>query len=498
MTTRRNALDQGIDIAGSLTKTDSLTPADENTGLGELVAGQTGSAANITAFSVNEMTLTGLSGLTAQSIGRTLRVSGANTAGNNGSFPITQVISSSSAKVYNPSGAAPDANNGAISWEEREYYTLQTDLNFSRTDRKNIKGTANYYDAVPTYQRPTAVGTNVPANLTNIAGKTTDAKAVVVSKEYLGQTATAATGFLTLTDAGNLKHATSTDRTGVPINDGADAGVDEATYVEIIDPTTEAALEVLSGGNAGKRIFGRTRAGSATSPNSVEVEFRAVAKGANLSTSVAYTWEAGQPTTVNLSIGFRQRLDNLDETALRRNLASGIVGDAGTHQDIVDIRTTLGVADNATSFAGTLTNTGNFFPFVNLPDATPSAVEIFNTLNAQIGNRSYSGGILTNGQTITASLQALSSAIAAANFVRLIERLTSNNPAGTPRTLPSGQTYTIDPTFNGQNLTLFWRGALRDPGPASGGNDYEETSTSSFTPYQLIKANSHINYYIYA
>jgi hypothetical protein len=436
--------------------------------------------------------------MTAQSIGRTLNISGAATVGNNGSFQITQYISATSVKVYNPSGAAPDANNGAITWQEREYYSLQSDLNYARTDRRLIKGTANYHSAVPTYQRPTAVGTNVPANLTNIAGKTTDAKALVVNRKFAAAVVAATDTFDTITDTGNLKHADATDRTGVPIQDGADAGAHLATYVEIINPATEAALEVLAGVDAGKRIFGRTRAGASTSPNSVEIEFRAVAKGADLSTSVAYTWEAGQPTTVDYYYGFRERLDNLTETALRTVLTNGIVSDADLTQDVIDIRTTLGIADGATSFNGLLTNTGNFYVFSNLPDATPSAVEIFNTLNAQIGNRDYTGTILTDGQTITASLQALANAISGASFVRTIERLTVNNNAGVPRTLPGGQTYTLDGTNNGQNMALYWRGLLRDPGPAVDGNDYEETSTTSFTPYQQIKVGDHINYFIYA
>ena len=56
-------------------------------------------------------------------------------------------------------------------WTERNPYSLQDDLNYERTDRAAIKGVG--YDApIPTYQRPTAVGTNVPANLSNIATKT--------------------------------------------------------------------------------------------------------------------------------------------------------------------------------------------------------------------------------------------------------------------------------------------------------------------------------------
>lgn len=92
--------------------------------------------------------------------------------------------------------------------------------------------------------------------------------------------------------------------------------------------------------------------------------------------------------------------------------------------------------DGDKSLVGHLTNTGNYFPFVNLPDVTPSVVEALNTLNAQIGNRDYTGAVLTDGQTITASLQALSNAITASSVVRTIERLSGDVSANVSHTLP--------------------------------------------------------------
>jgi len=496
-TTLDNLLDQVLDIAGSFTQTPTMTLAEEPLFYGAPLSGQTGAVANITVFSAGESTLTGLTGMTASSRGRFLTVSGAASGGNNGTFEISEFISATSVKVGNASGVAPDANNGAITWTERGPYMLEDDINYTRTDRAAIKGVA-FSAPIPTYQRPTAVGTNVPANLSNIANKTTDAKALTITRKFDAVTTAVTNTFITLSDTGNLKHATSTDRTGVPIQDGADAGAFESSYVEIINPLTEAALEVLAGGDAGKRIYGRTRAGSSTSPNTVEVEFRAVAKNAALSTSVAYTWEAAQPTTVDMYYGYRERLDLMTDTALRTTLVNGIIGDADTTQDINDIRTTIGIGDNVTSLAGLLTNTTNFFVFSNLPDGTPSVVEALNTLNTQIGDRVYTGGIITSGQTLTASLQALSNSIAASTFVRTIERLAADIPAGTAHTLPGGQSYTLDGTNNGQNLTVFVRGLLQDPGPVLTGNDYAETSTTSITFYQKVKNKDHINYYLYA
>jgi hypothetical protein len=431
------------------------------------------------------------------SIGRFLELSGAASGGNNGIFLITAFNSAASVDVSNSAAVASDANNGSISWTEREPYSLEDDINFVRTDRAAIKGVA-FDAAIPTYDRPTAVGTLIPANLSNIADKTLDAHAWVVNRKFAGQAVVATNTFVTVSSVSNLKHADAVDTTGVPINDGADSGNDEATYVEILDGYDEAALEVLTGVFTGHRIFGRTRAGSSTSPDSVEVEFRSVSKDADISTSVPYTWEAGQPTTICLFYGFRERADLLTETAFRTVLTNGIIGDADLRQDVIDIRTVIGVPDDTTDLFGLLTNTTAFYPFSDLPDATPSVVEALNTLNQQIGDRDYTGAILTDGYTITQSLQELANAITAGAtvIVRVIERLTADISSNTAHTLPGGNSYVLDGTDQGAGLWLYWRGILRHPGPVADGNDYTETSTTSFTPYTKIKDGDIIDYFL--
>ena len=613
MTYRKNVPDAS-ELAGALTKATNKTLTDESASLGQTLSGQTGAAASVAALSGGIATITGLTGMSAQSPGRWLTLSGAASGGNNGTLLITEYISATSVKVSNASAVTPDANDGAISWAERSPYSLEDDVNFQRTDRAAIKGVA-YTAAIPTYERPTAVGTLVPANLANLASKTMDAKAIVVNRKFPAQATSAALQHITLSSVGNLKHADAVDRIGVPIQDGADAGAFEASYVEVIDPTTESALEVkgnafgsitpiagaslvdgenfvlndgvnpavtfefdsnasviesatlravnftggdsvatvrgaiitainsaptlaitaaiggvalvslvndaagapgnvaitetvanvgfvvvgMSGGgvHTGKRIYGRTRAGAATSPDSVEVEFRMVAKGAALSASSAYTWEPQHPVSVDLFYGFRERLDNLTETALRTVLSNGIVSDADQVQDIADIRATVGIGDGVTDLSGLLTNTGAEFVFSDLPDGTPSVVEAFNVINAQIGNRDYTGSILTDGQTVVASLQALANAIAASSIVRTVERLVADIDAGVPHTIPGAQSYTLDGGGNGQNLWLYYQGRLMDPGATPvNGDDYAETSTTSFTPHFKLKAGQHVNFFI--
>ena len=495
--TRLNALDQALDIAGSLTQVQTMTETDEPNGWGPVISGQTGSAASVSAFLGGVSTISGLTGMTADSVGRFLTVSGAASSGNNGTFLIITFNSSSSVDISNPSGVSPDGNDGSIVWTERNPYRLEDDINYIRTDRQLIKGTVNWYDAIPTYQRPTAVGTNVSANLTNIAGKTLDASAWVVNRLFPAATSALNDGYITISSPGNLKYATSLDRTGVPIWDGADAGNHEATYVEIINPLTENYLIAHGGIADGYRIFGRTRQGTTgVSPNSVEVEFRAVPMGAAVSTSIAYSWDGYQPTTIDLYYGYRERADNLTETAFRTTLVNGLFSDSGAVLDISNLEQVIGVNPGDTNLSTELTNTGAYYVFFNLPDATPSVVEALNTINSQIGDRTYTGSILTSGQTIAASLQALSNNITGSTITRTIERLASDISANTSHTLPGGINYVVDGTFNGHNLFVFTRGILRDPGSVANGDDYSETSTTSITFFTKQKSGDHINYFV--
>lgn len=583
---RFNAIDQELDIKGSNTQVATRLLTDETGGLGQPVAGQTGSTASITVFSSGVSTLTGLTGMTANSVGNFLTVSGAASGGNNGTFLIINFTSATSVDIANASGVAPDANNGAISWAEREAYSLQDDLNFERTDRQAIKG-VNYDQPVPVYQRPTAVGTNVPANLSNIAGKTLDAYAKSVSR---GQFNWPVERVQTdLYGIGTFKHSDAVDTTGVPVFDTGPFTADWNTcFVEVVDQSTGNELEVLTGIHTGEKIFGISNSGTSTSPNSVEILWYSCPDGGNVTTSsTAYVWEQGaataktgttavtivagangasaltgltaggfaspadvgtwltvsgatnsanngtfviisvqsatavtvqnhaaisegptaavtwtqhsktQPTFVNLTYGYNQRLDQLDQNAFRFPMVSGLVGDADLRQDIIDLQSTGGWADGTTNLSTYLTNTTANFVFFTLGGgAADTVVSALNALNQQIGDRTYTGPYLTSGQTIAASLQALSSAIAAGTVVRYIERLASAVNANTSHLLPGGATYTIDGTFNGRHLSVYWRGVLRDPGSVANGDDYAETNTTHITPYSKINANDHISYYV--
>jgi hypothetical protein len=154
-------------------------------------------------------------------------------------------------------------------------------------------------------------------------------RTIVIPRKQTAVSVTTGTTFVTISDVGNLKHSDVSDVIGTPIFDGADAGDYTSTYAEIINPSTLQGIEVLAGLNAGNRIFGRARAGGSTSPDSVEIEFRSVVKGADLSTSTSYTWEGAQVASIDVYYGFRVRIDTIKDDDLRYLLVNGVIATPG-------------------------------------------------------------------------------------------------------------------------------------------------------------------------
>jgi hypothetical protein len=322
-TIRENSLNPSLDISGSTEQLSNGDLLEESLQLGFPIDGQNGSLLLITNIDNFFITVTGLSDMTSNSVGRFITIDNADTTSNNGTFIIKEFISSSSVIYENDNASLIEANNGFISWTERNPYTLQDDLNYNRTDRSLIKG-VSYDENVLPYQRPDAVRTDVFTNLTNISGKTLDAKYQIIDKKLTNVLISVGNTFVTVTDSGNFPHATSNNLTGVPLFDTTPYLLNYGScYVEIINPLRESSLEVLN--DSSKRIFGITRDGSSISPDSIEIEFRQVTKGEDLSTSSIYMWESGQPNIVNMYYGFSVRSDLLDPAANRLVFINGLV-----------------------------------------------------------------------------------------------------------------------------------------------------------------------------
>lgn len=657
MTTRFNTIDPQIDIRGVLTVQNARNlPVDEAAFMG--LSATNGSGDAITAPAAGLQTITDAAGaFLASDVGKFITIAGSSGGLNDGTFLITANPGATQLTyLAAATGAAEPAFAGT--WKVNDPYTIADDINFGRTDRKNIKGTAQHYTAVPTYTRPDDTGTNVPANLTNIASKTTDAKPIVrdvlqhnthlrapISGTGTGNllvgdetfttdnyefTSGDLNSFITIsgstdadgtyrikavTDGKTLEldglasltaeacnwalvsglkgvlsarnWADSTNTTGIPI---ADAGAYDnlnydATYVEMVDPTdghhpvtnaglalfgrsfgdtkdpkrtatnegtrffvqlltgindgtaTNAALQMLAGrsgavatiaggnkqiggltgmvsGDVGRWITiwetGNDQAGiyqiaSVDSATQVTV-VRAAGNFAADANTGAILWAVSQEGPLwDFYNGDRWRFDQLSDTAFRTTMIGGITSDAALATAIHNLQVYVG--ENPGVMHPVLTNTGNWFIFSDL--ANPSAsdlTEIVNVINEQIGDRNYVGGGaagLLDGETITASILKLESAIGAANTIRHIERLAAGIAKFALHNLPAGVSYTVDATNNGLHLWVFWRGILRDPGTVANGDDYAETSgaggpggVGQITPYQPINAQDHINYIV--
>lgn len=642
MTVYPGRIDQQLDIKGSLTKDQTKTLAEENSGTGPQISTGTGDSF---AFSSPTVTLTDAgASWTSADIGRFITIAGSTSPGNDGTFMIESVPSGTTLTYTNATGVT-EAFAGT--WTINDPYSLEDDLNFERTDRKLIKGTTNYYDDVPNYVRPSAIGTDVPANLTNIAGKTLDAftevrnvkqedvklrptitdgdATLAISDETFtttgfhfvaddlnsfitisGSTDADGTyriktvtdgqtleldGLASLTSEGSItwklesdlkgilsarNYADAVDRRGIPIADSGeyDQTNYEATFCEVIDPVTggrpvdEAGNPLFArtygdekdpnntGTNEATRFFAQliyganngsateeelepiaTRSGSAasvtdssaaitglsgmteqdigryisiwncaTDGNQRHAEILTVVSassvtvsGANFATDAndgSIEWQVSRhPGNWDFYNGDRYRLDEISETARRVTLIGGIQADAELTLDIAEVREFIGANDGDTTPA--LTNTGNYYPFSDIPNAADTSLEeIVNILNQEIGDRSYTSTLLTDGQTITASIEALGNAIDATSIVRTIERLSADIPKQSAHTLPGGLTYTLDGGDNGANMWVYWRKQLRDPGAVENGDDYEETSTTQITPFEKIPSGDHMNYFI--
>jgi hypothetical protein len=409
---RLNLVDQALDIAGSLSQNSTMTLINEPAGIGLPLTGQAGSGATVASINAGDVTITGLTGMTADSVGHFLGISGATNTTNDGYFLIDGYNSATSVNIVNTNAVLGDS----FAWCECYSYSLLADLNYERTDRTLIKGVP-YYDPIPTYQRPTAIGTNVPANLSNIAGCTTDAVAYCVNRAFYGVQVNPGDLKETITATGMLKHADAVDQTGIPCFDsGPFAGDWNSCYVHVVDGYQEGIeFSVLAGVHQGERIFGITYAGATgTSKDSVEVHFYSAPWQLNYATNATpYEWESGQDGYANFLYGYNERLDSMDKNALRTVPTLGILVDAQMESQINNIIETIGSFDGYTSLAGLLTNLGEYYPFYHLNTATPTVVDALNILNQQDGDNTFTGNIygggtlLEDGYTTTYNLNVL-------------------------------------------------------------------------------------------
>lgn len=465
-------LDQREQVHGSLLYEDSAAsyPIEDAESLGKVKASGTDGAvltAAPTNFSSTAYTFT------AQNVGDFITIAGVHA--NAGTYKITAFIDANNVTC----ASASFTDESSLKFEVRQAQNLEDDMNYLRTQDKNILGTTNWFDAIPTYTDPKATGTPKIAHLSNIAGKTTDAKTFVDQKNADDQ-AVAATN-IEITIADTTQYADATDRTGLPMADSGeyDETNYDATFVELIDP--ETGLTFRNG--SGSVIWGRMIKG--TELTNFKVKFYT---GTNDGSATAYTWTASDPTSINVLYGTRVTLDDLSETFFRKKHQVAIGENSETAKDIDDLQSYTGGADGET--APTWTNTTATYAL----QANPTDLEGgINAINDAIGSRQYStlaNDIINDGDTITDSLEDLAEVLSDTTVEKFVEDVTTTINKETAHTLPSSETYTLDAGNNGLHMDVFLNGLLLASDGASSTRDYEETSTTSITFHGNVNASS--------
>jgi hypothetical protein len=116
-------------VAPDINNNAILSTVSSGTGIIE------GNQANIIAGAPGLATLTGLSGMIPDFVGKRLVITGAGNSGNNGAFLIVNYNSPTSVDIYNQVASTPDANNESIVWTFRDgsiskpFQTLQQAIN---------------------------------------------------------------------------------------------------------------------------------------------------------------------------------------------------------------------------------------------------------------------------------------------------------------------------------------------------------------------------------
>lgn len=430
-----------------------------------------------------------------------------------------------------------DINTGVVSEpaDSTVSGSLEYDLNILRSHLRQVKDwDSDWYGAIPTYVLAVD-GTTVSGSLKELSnpshgtGNVLDAKSIIIPVEYpssVGSVAVSptASGVLVTT---STQYATSSDRRGLPIYSSAtgtyydEGGNDRVVRVDILDASNDQEFT----GSNGEVVFGRLwdglDAGGTGDGTDVFVHFYTV--------SGTYSWDAGDPSDIRIVYPQRKILSEMDEWDwLRTDFISSWEGDVELVEDISNLWSFTGSGDGVTD--PTWTNTTTYY----LLDGNPTDLETaINDINDGVGDRDYTDGlVLTDDQTITASLDALNVAIGdrnytEENYVTDGESLTSSIDSldqalwdlyttvsgissggekyvyttssvitkDTLWPLPYGITYTqySSDTQPGRYMDVYVDGQLLAADYATlGDNDYEETTTSGITFHFAVRANANI------
>jgi len=362
---------------------------------------------------------------------------------------------------------------------------MEHDLNVLRTLMKQLKGTDDWFSSPPAVFDPTDTDSedvkNNEATLSSIAGNTLDAQTIITSindsNSGNGFSITPGDeGFLFLT---TLDYALPTDRRGLPIFHTTNSGIyqdegeqDRVVGIDLINMETGAEFRDASG----DIIFAKFHDGADYSGTGdgtdAYVKFYTEAG--------TYTTTSGDPDSIMIVYPYRKVMSEVKEYEwIRTDFVSSWEGDEIIVGQVSDLWSYTGASDNETS--------PNWTSISGSPMITneSSLKEALDQLNDEFGDTTYSGTYISDGQSITASLDALdtnlytiSQTVADGVADKHVAVVASGIAAGTAYQLPVGLSYT--PSTMGVNMDVFLDGIMLAASSGEGGanedKDYAEIS----------------------
>jgi hypothetical protein len=320
------------------------------------------------------------------------------------------------AEVYDD--AVVDFNTSAVA-EPVISGSLEEDMNVLRSIVKQVKGGTNWFDNPGMYFDPTnTTSGNVATkqlNLANISGNTLDSKTVIIAATNdnagAGYTVSGtSTGVLIVPF--DTRYADPVNRVGLPIfksvaNAGTyydEGGFDTACRVDVVNKATGVEMTKTTGGYT---IYAKLHDGADHSGvgEGTDVYVKFYANGVETDLSGL---DGGAPTEVVFVHPFRRRMsDMLEYEWMRTDFVSSWQGDIVLIDDISNLWSYTGATNDATD-PSPWTNETASYVLSSSPNSLRSAIDIINT---EVGNRIYTGAILTDGDPISASIEDLNAAL---------------------------------------------------------------------------------------
>jgi hypothetical protein len=396
--------------------------------------------------------------------------------------------------------------------------SLEDDTNVLRTLLRQVKGTTNWFDSPGTYFDPTDTNAsgieNKDLNLSNIKGNTLDAKTIIIAvtddNSGSGYTVSGTSTGVLLSPV-TTNYADPANRTGLPIfastaNNGSyydEDGADNVCRIDVVDSTSDT--EFIT--NDGYTVYAKFHDGAdfGGSGENTDVYARLYANDVAIDMSSV----SGTVDNIYFVYPLRKRLSDMQEYEwLRTDFISSWEGDVELIEDIQNLWSYTGAANDLGSTLGTWNNTSASYLLSSDPSTLKAAVD---AINDGVGSRIYSeSNYITNGSTLTSALdtldqelQDLADDIAAGvgdKFVESVGTAITKNVAHDISAIVG--TYTPDATAGreGMNMDIYVDGQLlaADTGTngANADRDYGETSTTEVTFRFDIQVGRNITYIV--